>query len=44
LGRQVEADVLKEGLQFLDGGTRGYYLRAEGIGEIALGDALAIVD
>jgi hypothetical protein len=40
LGRQVEAEVLKESLQFLDGGMRGYYCVAEGSTEIALGDRL----
>jgi hypothetical protein len=40
LGHRVEADVLKEQLQFLDGGTRGYYLQAEGTGEVVLGDRL----
>jgi hypothetical protein len=40
LGRQVESEVLKESLQFLDGGMRGYYCVAEGSTEIALGDRL----
>lgn len=40
LGRQVDATVLKEHLQFLQNGTRGYYLEAEGSGEITLGDRL----
>lgn len=40
LGRQVEAEVLKESLRFLDGGMRGYYCVAEGSTEIALGDRL----
>jgi hypothetical protein len=40
LGRQVEPEVLKESLRFLDGGTRGFYCVAEGTGEIAVGDRL----
>jgi hypothetical protein len=40
LGRQVEAEVLKESLQFLDGGMRGYYCVAEGVAEITIGDRL----
>ena len=40
LGRQVEPEALKEALQFLDGGTRGYYCVAEGSAEIAVGDRL----
>ena len=40
LGARVEPDVLKQGLQFLDDGTRGYYLQAEGTGEVVLGDSL----
>src|SRR6266513_171448 len=38
LGGTVEADVLKEQLQFLDGGTRGYYCRGVGTGIVAVGD------
>jgi hypothetical protein len=40
LGRQVEPEVLKESLRFLDGGTRGFYCVAEGTGEVAVGDLL----
>jgi len=40
LGRQVEPAVLKESLQFLDGGMRGYYCVAAGSAEIAVGDLL----
>ena len=29
LGREAEADELKEALRFLDGGTRGFYVAAE---------------
>ena len=43
LGRQVEPDVLKESLQFLNGGMRGFYCVAEGTGEIALGDVLLVL-
>ncbi len=42
LGGTVEADVLKEQLQFLDGGTRGYYCRGIGTGIVALGDTVAV--
>lgn len=42
LGRHVEPDVLKEHLQFLDGGTRGFYCVAEGSGIVAVGDRLAV--
>lgn len=44
LGRQVEPDVLKESLRFLDGGMRGFYCVAEGTGEIAVGDRLFALD
>ncbi|HEY6808060.1 MAG TPA: hypothetical protein VI160_04655 [Gemmatimonadales bacterium] len=40
LGQQVESAVLKEHLQFLDDGMRGYYLQAEGSATIELGDEL----
>jgi hypothetical protein len=40
LGRQVEPEVLKDSLQFLDVGMRGYYCVAEGVAEIAVGDRL----
>ncbi|HXV91151.1 MAG TPA: MOSC domain-containing protein [Gemmatimonadales bacterium] len=40
LGHRVESDVLKESLQFLDGGMRGFYCVAEGSAEIAVGDRL----
>jgi hypothetical protein len=38
LGGRVEAAVLKEQLQFLDGGTRGYYCRGVGAGIVSVGD------
>ena len=40
LGGAVEAAVLKENLQFLEGGMRGFYCTAEGSGTIAVGDLL----
>lgn len=40
LGRPVESDVLKEHLQFLDGGMRGFYCTAEGAGTVEVGDLL----
>jgi len=43
LGGTVEADVLKEQLQFLDGGTRGYYCRGIGSGIVSLGDRVVVV-
>jgi len=43
LGGTVEADVLKEQLQFLDGGTRGYYCRGIGSGIVALGDLVVVL-
>ena len=43
LGGTVEADVLKEQLQFLDGGTRGYYCRGIGAGIVSLGDRVVVL-
>jgi hypothetical protein len=43
LGGTVEADVLKEQLQFLDGGTRGYYCRGIGSGIVSLGDRVVVL-
>ena len=43
LGDVVEARVLKETLQFLEGGTRGYYCVGVGTGIVALGDRVAVV-
>ena len=40
LGGTVEAAVLKEHLQFLEGGMRGFYCTAEGSGTVAVGDEL----
>jgi hypothetical protein len=41
LGTMVESDVLKETLQFLDGGTRGFYCTGVGSGIVSVGDRLA---
>ena len=41
LGGMVESDVLKSHLQFLDGGTRGFYCLGVGTGIVALGDRVA---
>ena len=43
LGGTVEADVLKEQLQFLDGGTRGYYCQGIGSGIVAVGDRVVVL-
>lgn len=43
LGATVESDVLKETLQFLDDGTRGYYCQGVGSGIVSLGDSVALV-
>lgn len=43
LGKQVEPDELKRHLQFLDGGTRGFYCVGEGSGTVSLGDRVAIL-
>ena len=42
-GGRVESDVLKAHLQFLDGGTRGFYCLGEGAGTIAVGDLLVLL-
>lgn len=42
-GEWVEPDVLKAHLQFLDGGTRGFYCVGEGTGTIAVGDRLVLL-
>src|SRR5437762_12030473 len=38
LGGRVESEVMKSNLQFLDGGTRGFYCLAEGSGTVQMGD------
>jgi hypothetical protein len=43
LGGGVEARLLKETLQFLEGGTRGYYCVGVGAGIVAVGDRVAVV-
>lgn len=42
-GERVEPDVLKSHLQFLDGGTRGFYCVGEGSGTVAVGDRLVLL-
>ena len=42
LGGMVEAQVLKEHLQFLDDGMRGFYCRATGKGIVRVGDRLVL--
>ncbi len=42
LGRKVESDVLKETLQFLDGGTRGFYCQGLSSAVLSIGDRLAL--
>jgi len=43
LGRQVAPEVLKEHLQFLDDGTRGYLCQTAVGGMVAVGDRLVLV-
>ena len=43
LGGVVEARVLKETLQFLEGGTRGYYCQGVSSGIVSVGDRVAVV-
>ncbi len=43
LGGRVESEVLKENLQFLDGGTRGFYCVGEGMGTVCMGDLLVLL-
>jgi hypothetical protein len=43
LGGTVEAAVLKEHLQFLEGGMRGFYCTAEGAGTVEVGDLLVVL-
>lgn len=42
-GGRVAAEVLKSHLQFLDGGTRGFYCVGEGSGTVAVGDRLVLL-
>lgn len=39
-GDTVESEVLKQSLQFLDGGMRGFYCVGEGVGIVEMGDVL----
>ncbi len=43
LGGPVESEVLKSNLQFLDGGTRGFYCLAEGAGTVSMGDRVVLL-
>ena len=43
LGGMVESDVLKETLQFLDGGMRGFYCQGVTSGIVAVGDRVIAV-
>jgi MOSC domain-containing protein len=43
LGGMVESDVLKETLQFLDEGTRGFYCTGIGSGVISVGDRAVLL-
>jgi hypothetical protein len=41
IGKTVEPEELKQHLQFLDNGMRGFYCVGEGVGTVALGDQVA---
>ena len=43
LGGMVESDVLKETLQFLDDGMRGFYCLGVGAGIVAVGDRVVVL-
>jgi len=43
LGQAVESDVLKESLQFLGDGMRGFYCVSEGVGVVQVGDVLCAI-
>ena len=43
LGKTVEPEELKQHLQFLDNGMRGFYCVGEGTGTVSLGDRIAIL-
>ncbi len=43
LGGRVESEILKSNLQFLDGGTRGFYCLAEGSGTVSMGDRVVLL-
>jgi hypothetical protein len=42
LGGMMESAALKETLQFLEGGTRGYYCQGVGSGILSLGDCVTV--
>jgi hypothetical protein len=42
-GERVAPDVLKSHLQFLDGGTRGFYCVGEGSGTVQVGDRVVLL-
>src|SRR5712691_9331239 len=43
IGKQVEPELLKKHLQFLDGGMRGFYCVGEAVGTVTLGDQVAVL-
>jgi MOSC domain-containing protein len=43
-GGLVETDDLREGLQFLDDGMRGYYCRGVGSGVVSVGDRVVLLE
>jgi hypothetical protein len=43
LGRTVEPEELKQHLQFLDNGMRGFYCEGEAVGVVTLGDLIAVL-
>src|SRR5206468_2663997 len=43
LGNVVESEVLKSHLQFLDGGTRGFYCQGERGGIVSIGDRVVLI-
>lgn len=43
LGGSAESDMLTSQLQFLDGGTRGFYCVGEGAGIVAVGDRAVLL-
>lgn len=43
LGKTVEPEELKQHLQFLDDGMRGFYCVGEGVGTVSLGDSVAVL-
>jgi MOSC domain-containing protein len=43
IGKTVEPQELKQHLQFLDNGMRGFYCVGEGVGTVSLGDSVAVL-